>query len=151
MSPRLLRRARTHQRATWTAVAVALSAVSLAVVTGACGGLGQALAREFIAAGACVALVGLQRPALEALARLMPEAGWPAVRKSGLQLIEKARFGLLKLPTDWVSAADGKLRPAAGFKPEFGYNAIRIPLYLAMSVPLGLLSRWLERRWGTAT
>jgi NAD(P)-dependent dehydrogenase (short-subunit alcohol dehydrogenase family) len=44
-----------------------------AVVTGACGGLGQALARELIGAGARVALVGLQRPALEALAALAPE------------------------------------------------------------------------------
>ena len=43
-----------------------------AVVTGACGGLGQALARELIGAGACVALVGLQRPALDALAALAP-------------------------------------------------------------------------------
>lgn len=44
-----------------------------AVVTGACGGLGQALARELIAGGARVALVGLQRPALEALAALAPD------------------------------------------------------------------------------
>jgi NAD(P)-dependent dehydrogenase (short-subunit alcohol dehydrogenase family) len=43
-----------------------------AVVTGACGGLGQALARELITSGAQVALVGLNRPALEALAALAP-------------------------------------------------------------------------------
>jgi endoglucanase len=72
-------------------------------------------------------------PAFEALARLMPEAGWQALRRSGLKLVEKARFGPLKLPSDWMSAAEPKLRPAAGFKPEFGYNAVRIPLYLAMS------------------
>jgi hypothetical protein len=44
-----------------------------AVVTGACGGLGQALARELIAGGARVALVGLQRSALDALAACAPE------------------------------------------------------------------------------
>ncbi|MGE0096772.1 MAG: SDR family oxidoreductase [Hydrogenophaga sp.] len=44
-----------------------------AVVTGACGGLGQALARELIDGGARVALAGLQRPALDALASLAPE------------------------------------------------------------------------------
>ena len=44
-----------------------------AVLTGACGGLGQALARELIAQGAAVALVGLNRPVLEALAALAPE------------------------------------------------------------------------------
>ena len=44
-----------------------------AVITGACGGLGQALARALIGQGACVALVGLNRPALEALAALAPQ------------------------------------------------------------------------------
>lgn len=44
-----------------------------AVVTGACGGLGQALARELISAGARVALVGLNRPVLEAMVQQNPE------------------------------------------------------------------------------
>ncbi|MGY4827147.1 SDR family oxidoreductase [Sphaerotilaceae bacterium SBD11-9] len=46
---------------------------SNAVVTGACGGLGQALARRLLARGAAVALVGLNRDALEALHCLAPE------------------------------------------------------------------------------
>lgn len=40
------------------------------VVTGACGGFGQALVRALLDQGACVALVGLQRPTLEKLAAL---------------------------------------------------------------------------------
>ena len=47
--------------------------VSNAVITGACGGLGQALCRDLIARGAAVALVGLHRPTLEALQALAPE------------------------------------------------------------------------------
>ncbi|MCZ8292485.1 MAG: SDR family oxidoreductase [Hylemonella sp.] len=43
-----------------------------AVITGACGGLGQALARELLAAGAQVALVGMNRDVLEALAASAP-------------------------------------------------------------------------------
>ncbi len=43
-----------------------------AVITGACGGLGQALARELLAAGAQVALVGMNRDVLEALATTAP-------------------------------------------------------------------------------
>jgi len=39
-----------------------------AVLTGACGGLGQALARALIVQGAAVALVGLHEPTLQALA-----------------------------------------------------------------------------------
>lgn len=44
-----------------------------AVLTGACGGLGQALARELIAEGTAVALVGLHGPTLQALAAIAPE------------------------------------------------------------------------------
>jgi NAD(P)-dependent dehydrogenase (short-subunit alcohol dehydrogenase family) len=44
-----------------------------AVVTGACGGFGQAIARELIAGGAHVALVGMNRAALETLAGLAPQ------------------------------------------------------------------------------
>ncbi len=46
---------------------------SNAVITGACGGLGQALARELLARGARVALLGLDRARLEALQALAPE------------------------------------------------------------------------------
>ena len=42
------------------------------VLTGACGGLGQELARQLLAQGSVVALVGLNRPALEALAVTAP-------------------------------------------------------------------------------
>ena len=44
-----------------------------AVITGACGGLGQSLARQLLGSGAQVALVGLNHPALEALRALAPE------------------------------------------------------------------------------
>lgn len=43
-----------------------------AVLTGACGGLGQELARQLLARGSVVALVGLNRSALEALAATAP-------------------------------------------------------------------------------
>lgn len=43
------------------------------VLTGACGGLGGSLARQLIAGGAQVALVGLQRPVLDALAAGAPQ------------------------------------------------------------------------------
>ena len=46
---------------------------SNAVITGACGGLGQALARELLAQGARVALLGLDRARLDALQALAPE------------------------------------------------------------------------------
>ncbi len=42
------------------------------VLTGACGGLGQELARQLLVRGSVVALVGLNRPVLEALAATAP-------------------------------------------------------------------------------
>ena len=44
-----------------------------AVITGACGGLGQALARQLIKQGAHVALVGMNTDTLQALAAVAPE------------------------------------------------------------------------------
>jgi len=43
-----------------------------AVLTGACGGFGQALARQSLGAGCQLALVGLNRPVLDALALTAP-------------------------------------------------------------------------------
>ena len=67
--------------------------------------------------------------ALPTMARLVPEVDWNALRQSGLWLVETARFGQAGLPTDWISV-HGAAAPAAGFDPDFGYNAIRVPLYL---------------------
>lgn len=70
-------------------------------------------------------------PAFDTLARLAPSADWPAVTRSGLSLTGAAQFGQVRLPTDWISLPSGRPpEPAPGFPPEFGYNAVRIPLYL---------------------
>ena len=69
-------------------------------------------------------------PALAALPEVAAEVDWAALTKSGLALIAAARFGPGDLPSDWVSLK-GAPEPARGFPHEFGYNAIRIPLYLA--------------------
>src|SRR5262249_45411902 len=62
---------------------------------------------------------------------LFPSDDWGALRKSGIELVKAARFGPARLPSDWLALGeDGSVKPAAGFEPAFGYNAIRIPLYL---------------------
>ena len=71
-------------------------------------------------------------PAFATLQDLAPAVDWATVRKGGLTLVEQSRFGAMNLPTDWESLAGPHPRPAAGFPPGFGYNAIRIPLYLAL-------------------
>lgn len=68
-------------------------------------------------------------PALWRFQSLAPDRPWGALAKSGAALAVAARFGAAKLPTDWISLKDGP-HPAKGFPPAFGYDAIRIPLYL---------------------
>ena len=70
-------------------------------------------------------------PALSRLPLVAPDVDWAGLTQSGLDLIKIARFGPSGLPTEWLSAAGGDVRPADGFAKTFGYNTIRIPLYLA--------------------
>lgn len=69
-------------------------------------------------------------PAFAALPDVAPEVDWAGLTKTGLALIAAARFGPGDLPTDWVSLK-GAPAPARAFPHEFGYNAVRVPLYLA--------------------
>lgn len=73
-------------------------------------------------------------PALERFRAADGDKQWGAVIKGGETLLARARFGQHQLPTDWVDvAADGSMTPAAGRDPRFGFDAVRVPLYLAMA------------------
>lgn len=72
-------------------------------------------------------------PALDRVGLLAPEFDWRALARSGRRLIAAARFGAQRLPVEWISLSGAAPRPADGFPAEFGYNALRIPLYLAMA------------------
>ncbi|MDZ5650791.1 glycosyl hydrolase family 8 [Nitrospirillum sp. BR 11828] len=79
---------------------------------------------------------------LAALERMAAVPGadqtWQAVASGGLDLIRGARFGAHSLPPDWLRRRqDGELAPDPRFPPRFGYDAVRIPLYLALA---GLLT-----------
>lgn len=73
-------------------------------------------------------------PAFVALTRVAPDVDWVGLRRSGLSLIDAAKFGPAKLPSDWISLKLG-VRPALGYPVRFGYDAIRTPLYLAWGAP----------------
>ncbi|MEZ0213813.1 MAG: glycosyl hydrolase family 8, partial [Xanthobacteraceae bacterium] len=69
--------------------------------------------------------------ALPVMAGLAPDTDWSELSISGLKLIAAARIGPARLPPDWISVpANGPPVPAAGFAPVFGYNSLRIVLYL---------------------
>ena len=74
-------------------------------------------------------------PAFDALAEIAPEVDWPGLRQSGLSLIDAAQFGPRRLPSDWISLKYG-VQPAAAFPRRFGYEVVRVPLYLAWGAPL---------------
>jgi endo-1,4-beta-D-glucanase Y len=73
-------------------------------------------------------------PAFRDLERTAPGYQWRRLRSDGLALLDQAQFGQWHLPCDWVSVEpDGGVAPAPGFPPQFGFAAIRVPLYLIWS------------------
>ncbi|PDT81433.1 glycosyl hydrolase family 8 [Sinorhizobium sp. BJ1] len=67
--------------------------------------------------------------ALPVLDRVVPSPKWRALGADGKAMIQAMKFGPQDMPADWVSAKT-TLKPAAGFPREFGFNALRIPLYV---------------------
>lgn len=68
--------------------------------------------------------------ATKALAELRPDGPWNDLSRDGARLVGLSmQIGTAGLPPDWVSLA-GKPAPAEGLPQEFGYNAVRIPLYM---------------------
>jgi endoglucanase len=65
-------------------------------------------------------------PVMNALA---PSPKWQDLSDDGIELLRSLQFGSARLPAEWVSLKRVP-QPAAGFAPEFSYNAIRIPLYV---------------------
>lgn len=72
-------------------------------------------------------------PAFGELNEIDPSAQWKELTASGLALHEHGRFGKWKLPPEWLLISEKGLRVAPNFESVFGYNAIRVPLYLAWS------------------
>lgn len=70
-------------------------------------------------------------PAFSRLASVAPEVDWSGLTQTGLELLEATRQTPESLPADWIALEGWRARPAEGFAPEFAYNAVRIPLYLA--------------------
>lgn len=69
-------------------------------------------------------------PALPEMAAVDPDPAWAALDQDGRRLLATARFGPARLPPDWLELGP-TLRPSPRFPRIFGYNAVRVPLYLA--------------------
>ena len=73
-------------------------------------------------------------PAFDALQRVAPSHDWAGLRRGGLALLDAAKFGPRKLPSDWISLKSG-VHPADAYPKQFSYDAVRAPLYLAWGQP----------------
>jgi endoglucanase len=70
-------------------------------------------------------------PALKEFHHIDASAEWARLQREGLGLLAKSRFGQWDLPPDWVAIdKTGAVAPANGHPARFGFDAIRIPLYL---------------------
>ncbi len=87
--------------------------------------------------------------AFPVLAALAPEYEWSRVWRDGVMLLQQATSGRVRLPADWISLQNGlQPQPADGFPPEFGYNSLRIPLYLLRAGMTDMeWLRALKQRW----
>ncbi|WP_262297941.1 glycosyl hydrolase family 8 [Microvirga sesbaniae] len=87
--------------------------------------------------------------AFPVLAALAPEYEWSRVWRDGVMLLQQGTSGRIRLPADWISLQNGlQPQPADGFPPEFGYNSLRIPLYLLRAGMTDLeWLRALKQRW----
>jgi endoglucanase len=85
------------------------------------------------------------------LAALAPEHEWNRVWRDGVILLGQATSGRVRLPADWISLQSGlQPKPADGFPPEFGYNSLRIPLYLLRAGMTDMeWLRALKQRWSS--
>lgn len=57
---------------------------------------------------------------------------WNALARTGWTLLEQAKFGAHKLPPDWLLVGSD-LKVAENMSPHFGYDAMRVPLYVLWS------------------
>lgn len=71
-------------------------------------------------------------PALDQF-RATGEGSWADLVRDGEKLLDQARTQPLGLPTDWTDiSADGSVTVSAANPPRFGFDAVRIPLYLML-------------------
>lgn len=70
------------------------------------------------------------QPAFALFAQEDPSPLWAALTRNGQEISGYARFGKFQLPPDWLKLTN-PVQPADERPAGFGYDAIRIPLFLA--------------------
>lgn len=70
-------------------------------------------------------------PAFRDLAKIDPSPDWQLLEQSGLKLVQAARLSPWGLPPDWLLLVPGSMKLPDGLEHVYGYNAVRVPLYMA--------------------
>ena len=124
-----------------------------ALVTGASGGIGGAVARAFDAAGAAVAVSGTRRERLDALAREMSERTAVLVcdladadATAGLAGAAESALGVLDIVVNNAGLARDGL--ALRMKDEDWRRVIDVNLTAAFRISRAALRGMMRRRWG---
>lgn len=127
------------------------------LVTGASSGIGAAMARQFAAQGARVALVARRRERLEALAAEIAQAGWPepVVIEADLcapgacaQVIEQVTAQLGPLEVLINNAGVGYAGAFANLEPEQIEQMLELNIRALVRLTHLVLPSMLERRQG---
>src|SRR5688572_23233707 len=71
-------------------------------------------------------------PAFRDLGRVDPAPEWEELAKSGIAILGYSYFGRWRLPPDWLKLGE-RVSPGGPPPERFGYDAVRIPVYLAWS------------------
>ena len=71
-------------------------------------------------------------PALREIGRVDAAPEWDELARTGMAMLQYSYFGRWGLPPDWLRLGE-RVVPADGFPPRFGYDAVRIPVYLLWS------------------
>ncbi|WP_019646413.1 glycosyl hydrolase family 8 [Novispirillum itersonii] len=69
-------------------------------------------------------------PAFRDFAAAFGHPAWAALTRSSLTLLQQARFGHWSLPPDWLLVENGQVSLAPDQLPQYGFNAVRVPLNL---------------------
>ena len=124
-----------------------------ALVTGASGGIGGAIARALHGAGARVLLAGTRRPALEELARALGQGAFVATAdladpQSGDMLIKEAETALGQLDILVSNAGLARDGLALRMKDEDWQKVIDVDLTAAFRLARAAMRGMMRRRWG---
>lgn len=69
-------------------------------------------------------------PAFDILNQVDPASAWSDLKESGLRILSESHYGRWQLPSDWLWVTKKLSLPENRSQARFGYDAIRIPLYL---------------------